>query len=426
MLDAASFDRTYAYEYDGNGNITKITYGGQSIRYTYDSQNQLIREDNQAAGKTWVWIYDGAGNITGKSEHPYTTGTPAITYGTKNYSYGQGYTWGDLLTSYGSKTITYDAIGNPLSDGTWTYTWSQGRQLSRMSSGSSFWNFTYDADGMRTGRSNTGTVYTYTYNGSQLVRMNSTSANMRFTYGADGAPLTISYGGTIYYYVTNLQGDVVAILNSSGVMVVEYTYDAWGRLLSTTGSMANTLGLHNPLRYRGYVYDRETGLYYLQSRYYNPEWGRFINADGLVSTVQGLIGYNMFAYCGNNPVNRIDYTGRFWSEIWEFAKTAVTEIGKAMGLMSPAYAGCGGLAVADGALPFTDMVAVAGAALLTVAAIGYGIYQAAQAPATSFSKAEEKIEAIVIPMKPDNPVVFPVDPDTFNPVELVKVPRVGT
>ena len=92
-------------------------------------------------------------------------------------------------------------------------------------------------------------------------------------------------------------------------MVVEYTYDAWGRLLSTTGSMANTLGLHNPLRYRGYVYDRETGLYYLQSRYYNPEWGRFINADGLISTGQGLIGNNMYAYCLNNPINHKDNTG---------------------------------------------------------------------------------------------------------------------
>ena len=95
-------------------------------------------------------------------------------------------------------------------------------------------------------------------------------------------------------------------------MVVEYTYDAWGRLLSTTGSMANTLGLHNPLRYRGYVYDRETGLYYLQSRYYNPEWGRFINADNYPSTGQGLLGNNMFAYCNNNPVIRADSGGEFW------------------------------------------------------------------------------------------------------------------
>ena len=91
--------------------------------------------------------------------------------------------------------------------------------------------------------------------------------------------------------------------------MVEYTYDAWGKLLSTTGSMAAMLGLHNPLRYRAYVYDPETGLYYVSSRYYDPEIGRFINADVLVSTGQGLLGNNMFAYCVNNPVNMADPTG---------------------------------------------------------------------------------------------------------------------
>ena len=113
------------------------------------------------------------------------------------------------------------------------------------------------------------------------------------------------------YFVCIRQG-----LGSNGVKVVGYSYDAWGRLLTTTGTLSSTLGLHNPLRYRGYVYDRETGLYYLQSRYYNPEIGRFINADSLVSTGQGVLGYNMFAYCGNNPINRVDSTGMFWEELW--------------------------------------------------------------------------------------------------------------
>ncbi len=102
---------------------------------------------------------------------------------------------------------------------------------------------------------------------------------------------------------------MVAILDDTGNPVVEYTYDAWGNLLSTTGSMANTLGGSNPLRYRGYVYDTETELYYLQSRYYDPEIGRFINADVYVSTGQGALGNNMFAYCRNNPVKRVDVSG---------------------------------------------------------------------------------------------------------------------
>ena len=121
--------------------------------------------------------------------------------------------------------------------------------------------------------------------------------------------MAVTYGGATSYYATNIQGDVVAILNSSGAAVVTYTYDAWGNILTTTGTQASTLGTHNPLRYRGYVYDQETGLYYLQSRYYNPALGRFICAASLVSTGQGILGNNMFAYCLNNSVNCIDPTG---------------------------------------------------------------------------------------------------------------------
>lgn len=120
-----------------------------------------------------------------------------------------------------------------------------------------------------------------------------------------------------YYYVTNIQGDVVAIVSVNGIPVVEYTYDAWGNILSVDGSRADNLGRLNPLRYRGYVYDVETGLYYLQSRYYNPEMGRFINADAFPTTGQGIIGNNMFSYCGNNPVNRIDTGGYFWDTVFD-------------------------------------------------------------------------------------------------------------
>ena len=114
------------------------------------------------------------------------------------------------------------------------------------------------------------------------------------------------------------------IVNTSDTVVVEYTYDAWGRLLTTTGSMASTLGEINPLRYRGYVYDTETGLYYLESRYYNPNIGRFINADVFTSTGQGFIGCNMFAYCGNNPVSRYDPSGKIFFTVLGAIVGAVT------------------------------------------------------------------------------------------------------
>ena len=122
------------------------------------------------------------------------------------------------------------------------------------------------------------------------------------------------YGGTeiTYYYEYNLQGDIIGIISDAGTRVVSYEYSAWGELLSTSGSMASNIGAANPLRYRGYYYDTETGFYYLQSRYYDPVTCRFINADGIVAGIGGSIqGYNMFTYCMNNPVNMIDSSGNW-------------------------------------------------------------------------------------------------------------------
>ena len=304
---ASGYNVTYTYTYDDNGNILSVSNGATTTSYVYDSANQLTRENNQAAGKTWVWTYDDAGNILSKKEYAYTTGTLGSVQSTVNYTYDG--TWGDLLTGYNGKTITSDTIGNMLSDGTWTYTWEHGRELATMSNGSTTWTYTYNADGLRTKRTNGSTTYNYVYNGSSLSQMTVGSNTLYFAYDASGTPMSVTYNGTNYYYATNIQGDVTAILNASGTAVVQYTYDAWGKILTTTGSMASTLGVHNPLRYRGYVYDTETTLYYLQSRYYNPELGRFINADALVSTGQGLLGNNMFAYCLNNPVVLADSSG---------------------------------------------------------------------------------------------------------------------
>ena len=208
-----------------------------------------------------------------------------------------------------------------------------------------------------------------------------------------------------YLFAKNVQGDITAVYDANGTCLVTYTYDALGntRVRYSNGG-ASTAARYNPFRYRGYYYDTETSLYYLNSRYYDPAVGRFLNADGSVNANGDLIGFNMFAYCGNNPVNRVDRTGQFWSEIWEVAKIAVAEIGKAMEVMSPAYAGCGGVAVADGPLPFGDIIAAAVIVLLTAGAIGYGIYQAVQAPAISVPKVEEKDEAI--PAPPPTPTVI--------------------
>ena len=195
-----------------------------------------------------------------------------------------------------------------------------------MTKGAETWTFEYDANGMRTKRACGDKVYTYVYSGSQLTAMTYSSHKFLFTYDAAGKPLTLEYHDTFdcqahtggscgsscktYYYVTNLQGDVIALLDSSGYVKAEYAYDAWGNHVETPSSF---IGNYNPLRYRGYVYDRETKLYYLQSRYYNPEIGRFINADGIAYLgADGTpLSYNLYAYCRNNPVMGYDPTGHF-------------------------------------------------------------------------------------------------------------------
>ena len=136
---------------------------------------------------------------------------------------------------------------------------------------------------------------------------------IHYSYAGDSTPVSMNANGTEYYYLKNGQEDITHIVDEDGNEVASYKYDAWGNHLEVTGGDIAEI---NPYRYRGYRYDSETGLYYLQSRYYNPEWGRFISADGYVSTGQGILGNNMFAYCGNNPVNRVDLNGHFWKELW--------------------------------------------------------------------------------------------------------------
>ena len=126
-----------------------------------------------------------------------------------------------------------------------------------------------------------------------------------FSYDENGKPAALTYNGNTYYYVTTQQGDVMYIVDGSNNIKASYTYNAWGEIISSSGELADV----NPIRYRGYYYDAETGLYYLQSRYYDPVICRFINADKYASTGQDFLGFNMFAYCGNNPVNNSDPDG---------------------------------------------------------------------------------------------------------------------
>ena len=317
--EASGTTEFFRYSYDSMGNISSVERSSDGISYSayvsyvYDSLNQLVRENNVAANKTWVYSYDTGGNITQVKEYAYTTGTPGTALSTINYTYGDS-NWKDKLTSYNGTSITYDSIGNPLSyrDGM-SFTWQNGRQLASATKSGTTTSYSYNSSGIRTSKTVGGITTNYTLSGTQVVKATTGSSSVLYFYDAFGAPVAfrVKNGSTNtdYFYYKNIQGDITAIVNSAGQKVVEYSYDAWGKVLSVSGSLASTIGASNPYRYRGYWFDQETGLYYLQSRYYDPQAGRFVNADRYISTGQGALGYNMFAYCQNSPVQLIDPNG---------------------------------------------------------------------------------------------------------------------
>ena len=252
---------------------------------------------------------------------------------TINYGYGSSQ-WKDRLSSYNGQSISYDAMGNPTSYLGSTLSWS-GKQLTSYLNGSTSVSYSYNEDGLRLRKTVNSTDTEYYYNGSVLMYMitgsGSTAVKQRFSYDAAGNVAAVVYknGSSTaytYYYIRNAQGDIVKLIDSSGNTVVEYTYDSWGRIIATTGSLANTVGADQPFRYRGYVYDEETGWYYLH-RYYDPTTCRFISADVLLSTGQGVLGHNSFAYCGNNPIKRSDPTGcNWWDDAWDWVKGAAETV----------------------------------------------------------------------------------------------------
>jgi len=307
----------YQYAYDDNGNIDKVTdKDGNVTKYTYDQLNQLIRVDDQKAGVSTTYSYDLGGNITDTESHDYTTGDLGYGYDKNDYVYGDG-EWKDLLTNYNWQDITYDAIGNPLSyrkdssDHVMSFTW-KGHQLKTAVANGKNVSYTYNNDGIRTSKTVDGVTTNYFLDGSTIMAQQTGNDVMWFLYDSDGTRVGFTYNGTAYYYTKNAQSDVTGIVDGNNNTVVEYSYDAWGKLLSTTGSMADTIGKQNPFLYRGYYYDSESGLYLTATRYYDPVVGRFINADDtdiLFIDQDNLIQHNLYAYCLNNPVNMVDYTG---------------------------------------------------------------------------------------------------------------------
>ena len=332
-----SSSRSFDYTYDAAGNIQTVTTGGTNVpaaaaskTYTYDAQGQLATETNGGASRAYA--YDTVGNIRSVT----TDGAVIKSFGYTNPS------WPDLLTSVTANGTTKDVLyegqsqtsdlpssGNPITyynGKDYTFTWTKGRQLASATVDGKQVSYAYDMAGVRSSKQVGDTTYTYTTLSGKVMRQTWGDNNaLEFVYDDGNQPFAVIYkhGQTteLYYYVLNAQGDVSAILDSSGKLAASYDYDAWGnctvydssaKVLTDPTSIANL----NPLRYRGYYYDAETGFYYLQSRYYDFANCRFINADAYATTNAGsFLSCNMFAYCENNPINRVDPDGVFWREL---------------------------------------------------------------------------------------------------------------
>ena len=303
----------YEYTYDKNGNITQIYENGTlAHKYTYDSLNQLKDEYDYITNFYINYSYDSAGNLHAKNEQYLdpTYGYPSGSFSGNVYEYTDT-EWKDKLTKVCGDTITYDESGNPLSyrDGI-TFTWQNGRQLSSLQTAENSVSYKYDSDGMRTQKDVDGTKTYYYYDSDKnLIALTKGNDTLLFYYDSDGNVTSFKYGDTMYYYIKNLQGDLVKIIDQSGTEVAGYVYDAWGNIRSVTGEPI--LRELNPFRYRGYVYDEESELYYLQSRYYDPFVGRFLNADDTtyIGATGTVLSGNLFAYCENNPIVNTDKNG---------------------------------------------------------------------------------------------------------------------
>lgn len=307
-------DNQFAYRYDNLNNITDMYYNGDLIKhYEYDDYQELIKEIDYEKKESIDYVYDNSGNLLTKTIKNTETNEVVKT---NTYQYTNS-NWEDQLTKFDDISITYDTIGNPLSIGNnISLNWINGRVLNSYTdiSKNLVIYYQYNEDNIRTSKVVNGVTTKYYLEGNSIIYEKRGNNIIYYLYDQEGI-IGLNYQGNTYYFIKNLQGDIVGILDSGYNQVVSYEYDSWGNILSIKDSQGNEItdtthiGLINPFRYRGYYYDNETKWYYLNSRYYNPEWGRFLNADGIVGANDDIIDYNLYAYVGNNPIILSDIIG---------------------------------------------------------------------------------------------------------------------
>ena len=313
----------YGYAYDQNGNITEYQVsdtnasGGttKTVAYQYDELNRLIRENNQILNKTVTYAYDIGGNLVSEKEYAYASGTlPASASVTKTGTFDS--VWKDKLVKWNGVAMTYDASGNMLTKGNTKYTWTLGNALASVSNGKNI-QYSYDHAGHRIKKVVDGAVTQMCYAGDLLVSERTGSEKtLWYRYDSSGNVIALTYESEIYMYLRNAQNDIIGLLDKDGKAVVRYTYDSWGQVVKIEGTLKDKVGARNPFRYKGYYYDVETGLYYCRSRYYDPAIRRFISADDtqvLRDNLDMLGEKNLYAYCDDNPIMRVDGDGQCWN-----------------------------------------------------------------------------------------------------------------
>ena len=315
IIDSISNNNdTYKYEYDELGNIIKI-YHNEVLEneYNYDDYNELIREDNYLLNKTIKYFYNELGNIIYKKEYEIKTDNQLSEV---IYDYGNSY-WKDQLTKYNSDVIIYDEIGNPQKIGeNISLNWINGRQLNSYIDLNNTVNYKYNAEGIRINKTVNNILTRYYLEGQKIIFEQTGENVIYYIYSDIDGLIGFKYNDNMYYYQKNCNNDIIKILDNSYNIVGIYNYDSWGNIMYITDKDGNDVSNNlehianiNPFRYRSYYYDKETKLYYLNSRYYNPRWGRFINADNYISTDSGPLGDNMYLYCNNNPISYVDSDG---------------------------------------------------------------------------------------------------------------------
>ncbi|MDR2822211.1 MAG: hypothetical protein LBV58_01485 [Acholeplasmatales bacterium] len=323
------------YLYDSMGNITSITKSEGAYLYQYDFLNRLIEEKNPVSHKRITYTYGLNNNISVVRYYNLANNILEETY---NYIYDT--IWKDKLVSItktingGATTTEYSLlyngsfIGNPSSINGTSLTY-QGRRLINVGN----ITFAYDEQGNRISKTGNGNTTNYFYVGNKLLSLTKGNNRLYFHYNEKGLVVGFEYNKQNYFYLRDLTGNITNIINDLGTSVVSYKYDAWGKWINQSNASngqqdGDILVEINPYLYKGYIFDSETGWYYLKTRFYIPELRRFLNNDDTKFIDKNdMSTFNLFVYCGNNPVMLMDGSGNspvpWWSWVISGAQLAL-------------------------------------------------------------------------------------------------------